>query len=147
MSLKETLQDELKTALKAKNKTKLNTIRSIINAVKNFEINNQKELNDSEIEKIISTLVKQRKDSIEQFKQGGRDDLVSKEEEELKILMRFLPEQLSTEEIENRVKEIIAELGNVTKKDFGKVMKATMQKLQNKADGKIVNRIVKSLLQ
>jgi uncharacterized protein YqeY len=147
MSLKEKLQNELKIALKSKDKVKLAVVRAIVNAVKNFEINNKAELDDKGVEKIISSLVKQRKDSIEQFKAGNRDDLVKQEEAELEILLGFLPEQLGDEEVEKAVKEIISELGNVTKKDFGRVMKAVMQKLQNRADGKTVNRIVKNILQ
>ena len=147
MSLKETLQNEMKTALKAKDKIKLTTIRSIINAVKNFEINNKTELDDNGIEKIISTLLKQRKDSIEQFKAGGRQDLVEKEEKELEILRSFLPEQLSVDEVEKIIKDTISELGNVTKKDFGKVMKSVMVKVEGRADGKVVNQLVKKILQ
>jgi uncharacterized protein YqeY len=139
MSLKERLNNELKNALKEKQKIKLETIRAIINAVKNYEINNKTELDDSGIEKIISTLVKQRKDSIEQFKKGGREDLVKQEQEELEILLTFLPEQLTEDEIKKIVQETINEMGKVTKKEFGKVMKAIMPKLQNRADGKIVS--------
>ena len=146
MSLKERLNNELKNALKEKQKIKLETIRAIINAVKNYEINNKTELDDSGIEKIISTLVKQRKDSIEQFKKGGREDLVKQEQEELEILLTFLPEQLTEDEIKKIVQETINEMGKVTKKEFGKVMKAIMPKLQNRADGKIVSKIVQDLL-
>jgi uncharacterized protein YqeY len=146
MSLKDRLQSELKEALKAKDKVKLETVRAIINAVKNQEINSKAELDDSAIEKIISTLVKQHKDSIEQFKKGNRDDLVKKEEQELKILISFLPEQLSEEDIKKVVKETIAQLGDVSQKDLGRVMKAVMPKLQNRADGKLVNKIVRENL-
>ncbi len=146
MSLKERLKLELKNALKSKDKVKLGTIRAILNAVKNQEINIKKELDDLEIEKIISTLVKQHKDSIEQFKKGGREDLVEKEQQELDILIEFLPEQLSEKDIEEIVKQTITELGNVSPKDLGKVMKAVMPKIQNKAEGKLVNQIVRKLL-
>ena len=146
MSLKDRLQSELKEALKAKDKVKLESVRAIINAVKNQEINSKTELDDSAIEKIISTLVKQHKDSIEQFKKGNRDDLVKKEEQELKILISFLPEQLSEEDIKKVVKETIAQLGDVSQKDLGRVMKAVMPKLQNRADGKLVNKIVRENL-
>ncbi len=146
MSLKDRLQAELKDALKSKNKIKLETIRSIINAVKNQEINNKTDLNDEAIEKIITTLVKQHKDSIEQFKKGGREDLVKKEEQELEILMQFLPEQLSEDEIREIVQKTIAEIGASSTKDIGKVMKAVMPKLQNRAEGKLVNQIVRESL-
>ena len=146
MSLKEKLKTELKNALKAKDKIRLETIRAIINAVKNQEINSKKELDNNEIEKIIATLVKQRKDSIEQFKKGGRDDLVAKEQQELNILLEFLPEQLTEQEIVTIVKQAISELGNVSQKDLGKVMQKVMPKLQNRADGKLVNQIVRKLL-
>ena len=147
MGLKESLQTEMKVALKSKDKIKLETIRSVLNAVKNFEINNKKELDDTGIEKIIATLVKQHKDSIEQFKKGNREDLVSKEQQELEILMSFLPEQLSEEDIKKVVKEVIDETGNVTKKDFGKVMKSVMSRVGSCADGKLVNQIVKQFIE
>jgi uncharacterized protein YqeY len=146
MSLKETLQQDLKEALKSKDKIKLETVRSVINAVKNYEINNKAELDDEGIQKIINTLVKQHKDSIAQFKQGNREDLASKEEEELKILLNYLPKQLTEEEIKSIISDIIAEIGNVTKKDFGKIMKLVMPKLQNRADGKLVSKLVQTML-
>ncbi len=146
MSLKDRLNRELKEALKSKDKIKLEAIRAIINAVKNQEINKKTDLQDEEIEKIISSLVKQRKDSIEQFKKGERFDLVKKEEKELEILLTFLPEQLSKEEILKIVKDTISQLGATSLKDMGKVMKAVMVKIQNRADGKLVSEIVKENL-
>jgi len=146
MSLKERLQTEMKDSLKSKDKLRLETVRSIINAVRNEEINRKLILDDPLIEKVITGLVKQRRDSIEQFKIAKRDDLVAKEESELSILMEFLPEQLSEAEIHNIVKSTISEIENVTIKDMGKVMKAVMSKLENKADGKVVSEIVKSFL-
>ena len=146
MPLKESLQTEMKIALKNKDKVRLETIRSVLNAVKNFEINNKKDLDDAGIQKIIATLVKQHKDSIEQFKKGNREDLVAKEQQELNILMSFLPEQLDEDDIKKVVKEVINEIGNVTKKDFGKIMKAVMSKIGSSADGKLVNQIVKQFI-
>ena len=147
MPLKESLQTEMKLALKSKDKIRLETIRAVLNAVKNYEINNKKNLDDAGIQKIIATLVKQHKDSIEQFQKGNREDLVSKEQKELDILMSFLPEQLGEEDIKKIVKEIIDEIGNVTKKDFGKVMKTVMSRIGSSADGKLVNQIVKQFIE
>lgn len=146
MSLKVTLKEEMKKALKAKDKIRLETIRSIINAVKNYEINNKVELDDSGVEKIITTLVKQRKDSIDQFLKGGREDLAAKEQKELEILTNFLPEQLSEEELKKIVKETIQSLGVASKKDFGKIMKNIMPKVGSRADGKTVSKIVQEML-
>ena len=146
MSLKETLQISLKESLKKKDKIRLETVRSVINAVKNYEINNRVELDDSGIEKIIVSLVKQHKDSIEQFKKGDREDLAAQEEEELNILMEFLPEQLNEEDIKKIIKETIEELGTVTKKEFGKVMKSVMNKIGTRADGKLVSKLVNQFI-
>jgi len=146
MNLKEQLIEEMKTAAKAKDKLRLSTIRMVRSEIKNREIALRHELSDDEILKLLGTMVKQRKDSINQFKKGGREDLVAKEEQELEILNVYLPEPMDALEIENIVKTVIAETGAAGKKDMGKVMQAVMALAAGRADGKEVNRMVSSLL-
>ena len=146
MSLKEQLTEEMKTAAKAKDKLKLSTIRMVRAEIKNKEIALRHDLSDEEILKLLGTMVKQRKDSISQFKKGGREDLAAKEEQELKILAAYLPEPMSAVEIEALVKTVIAETGATGKKDMGKVMQAVMARVAGRADGREVNRMVSSLL-
>jgi uncharacterized protein YqeY len=146
MSLKEQLTEEMKTAAKAKDKLKLSTIRMVRSEIKNREIALRHELNDDEILKLLGTMVKQRKDSISQFKKGGREDLAAKEELELGILGVYLPEPMTADEIEEIVKTAIAETGAAGKKDMGKVMQAVMARVAGRADGKEVNRMVSSQL-
>ena len=146
MNLKEQLTEEMKTAAKAKDKLRLSTIRMVRSEIKNREIALQHELGDDEILKLLGTMVKQRKDSISQFKKGGREDLAAKEALELEILGVYLPEQMTAGEIETMVKAVIAETGAVGKKDMGKVMQAVMARVAGRVDGKEVNRMVSSLL-
>lgn len=146
MNLKDQLAGAMKTAAKAKDKLRLTTIRLVRAEIKNREIALRHDLNDDEILKLLGTMVKQRKDSIEQFKKGGREDLVAKEEQELEILNAYLPEPMDAVEIEHIVKTVIAETGAESKKDMGKVMQAVMAKVAGRADGKEVNRMVSSLL-
>ncbi|MCD6151877.1 MAG: GatB/YqeY domain-containing protein [Deltaproteobacteria bacterium] len=146
MNLKEQLTEEMKTAAKAKDKLKLSTIRMVRSEIKNREIALRHEVNDDEVLKLLGTMVKQRKDSISQFKKGGREDLAAKEELELKILGVYLPEPMNVAEIENIVKTVIAETGATGKKDMGKVMQAVMARVAGRADGKEVNRMVSSQL-
>jgi len=146
MNLKDQLTEEMKGAARAKDKLRLGTIRMVRSEIKNREIALRHELSDDEILKLLGTMVKQRKDSISQFKKGGRDDLAAKEEQELEILQAYLPEQLDAAEIEKIVKAVIAETGAVGKKDMGKVMQAVMARVAGRADGREVNRLVSSLL-
>jgi len=146
MTIKEKLQQDLKESLKKKDTIRLNTVRSIINAIKNKEIDLRKELTEDEIYGILNTLAKQRRESIEQYEKGGRQDLVEQEKRELEIILEYLPEQLSDEEIEKIVKETIEEVGASSIKDMGKVMKAVMPKVKGRADGKKVNEMVKKFL-
>ena len=142
MSLKEKIENDLKEAMKAKESLKVSCLRLIKAAVKNKEIDVRGALDEAQITSILSTLAKQRKESIEQFKKGGRDDLVKQEEAELAILNSYLPKQMSEKEIEEIIVKTIAEVGAKDIKEAGKVMKAVMPKVAGKADGKIVNAIV-----
>lgn len=146
MSLNDRLMSEMKQAAKAKDKVRLSTIRMIRASIKNKEIEKRKELDDKEIVEIISTLVKQRRESIKQFRQGNRDDLAKKEEAELEIVLSFMPKQLSREEIEKKVTEVIQETEAKSVTDMGKVMKVLMADMTGKADGRVVNEIVREKL-
>lgn len=147
MSLKQRLTDELKNAMKNKEQLRKNVITMIRSDIKQIEVDKRVELSDEDIIEIISKQAKQRKDSIEEFRKGGRDDLAQQSEEELKVLMEYLPEQLSEEEIEAVIKEVITDTGATSMKDMGKIMASAMPKLKGRADGKIVNQIVRNILQ
>lgn len=146
MPLHEQLTQDLKTAMKNKDQVKLTTIRQIRATMKNREIEVGHELNEEELLKVIATLVKQHKDSIEQFQQGGRDDLVAKEQAELTILEAYLPQAMSAEEIAMLLTEAIAAVQATSAKDLGKVMKYLMPKTQGRVDGKLLNQLVKQRL-
>lgn len=146
MSLKERFSSELKDSLKAGDRLKLSTIRLIMASLKNREIEKRDSLSEEEIIDLLVSLSKQRKESIEEFKKGGRQDLVDKETEELKIIESYLPQQLTPEEIKKIIGETITETGASGSKDIGKVMKVLMPKVKGRADGKLVNEMVKELL-
>ncbi len=140
------LQEEMKAAMKSGDKERLSTIRMLISEVKKVQIDQKKELSDEEIIQILQRYAKQRKESIKQYKEAGREDLAEKEERELKIVQEFLPEQLSEEEIQKIVEEAIQETGASSMKDMGKVMKVVMEKVKGRAEGSVVSSIVKQKL-
>ncbi|MBW1739535.1 MAG: GatB/YqeY domain-containing protein [Deltaproteobacteria bacterium] len=146
MSLKKTILQQLTAATKAKDTIKMNTLRMLRAAIKNREVELRTELEDQEILRLIHTQIKQHKEAIRQFNEGGRNDLVKKEEDELAILMSFMPEQLSEEAIAKIVTQVIQELNAKDMRDIGRVMKTLMARLAGSADGKIVNEIVKKQL-
>ena len=146
MSLEERLVDEMKQAMKSNDKVRLSTIRMIRTAVKNKEIDLRKKLDDDEILRVIQGMVRKSEESIEQFKAGGRMDLVEKETKEIEILKSYLPQSLSQEEIVKIIDESIQETQASSLKDLGKVMKSVMPKLTGKADGKLINQLVKERL-
>ena len=148
MSLKTQLMDDMKAAMKAKEagKQKLAVIRMVRSAIRQAEIDGRKELNDNDIIALISKEVKMRKDSIDEFEKGGRQDLVDQTQAEIAVLMPYLPEQLSEDEVKALVQEAISVTGATTPKDMGKVMGVLMPKVKGRADGKMVNTIVKELL-
>ncbi|MGC8820204.1 MAG: GatB/YqeY domain-containing protein [Fervidobacterium sp.] len=146
MSLKEKILNDMKEAMKDKDELRLRVLRSIKTAIGYFEVEGEKkEATDDDIQKLILKEIKKRQESIEAYKQAGREDLAKVEEEELKILQEYAPKMLSREEIQTIVKEVIEQL-NATQKDFGKVMKEVMTKVKGAADGKLVNEIVKEML-
>jgi uncharacterized protein YqeY len=146
MSLRERLNEELKASMKSKDELKLSVIRMVRSSIKNREIEKQHELDDREIIEIISTLCKQRRESIRLFKEANRQDLVDKEEKELALLLEFLPQQLTREELEDLVRKTIAECGAQGPKDMGRVMKALQPGVAGRADGKLVSDVVKEQL-
>ncbi|RBP45494.1 GatB/YqeY domain-containing protein [Garciella nitratireducens] len=147
MSLKERLLKDLKQSMKEKDTIKKSTITMVRAAVLQVEKDKKIELNDEEIIDIIAKQVKQRKDALQDFKRGAREDLMEQTQREIAILTEYLPQQLSKGEIENIVMETISEVGAVSIKDMGKVMSAIMPKVKGRADGAIVNKFVKQHLQ
>lgn len=146
MSLRDDIQKEIAVAMKAGDKLKLSAVRMLLSAVKYKEVDAKRPLTDEEVHQVVSTLVRQRLDSIEQFKQGRRPDLVEKEEAELAMLKAYLPPQLSAGELCEIVKTTAAGIGAVAMKDMGKLMKELMPKVKGKADGKLLSDIVKEVL-
>lgn len=146
MSLEEKLFEEMKQAMKTNGKIRLSTIRMIRSSSKNKEIELRRKLEDEDIFKVIQGMVRKGEESIEQFQAGGRNDLVEKEKMEIEILKSFLPQPISQEEIIKIIDETIQETQASSLKDLGKVMKAVMPRLGGKADGKVINQLVKERL-
>lgn len=146
MGIDEKVNNELVLAAKAKDKVRLSAIRMIKTGVHNREIDLKRKMNEAEFLQLLSTMVKQRKDSIEQFQKGGREDLVEKETAELKVIQEFMPEQMSETDVDREIEMVIKEVGAAGIKDMGKVMKVLMPKLTGKADGKSVGEKVKEKL-
>ena len=146
MSLKEQLTNDMKEAMKAHDKDRLAVIRMVRGAVRQQEIDGKKELGDEDVLAVISKEVKMRRDSIEEFRKGGREDLVEKTEAGIAVLMPYLPAQLSEEEIRGLVQAAVEQTGVASPKDMGKVMGVLMPKVKGRADGKTVNAIVRSML-
>ncbi|HEY3307892.1 MAG TPA: GatB/YqeY domain-containing protein [Desulfuromonadaceae bacterium] len=146
MSLKEQLNDAMKQAMKARDDLRLSAVRMIRSTVQNREIELKHELDDQAVTEVISTLVKQRRESIRLYQEGNRQDLVEKEQAELNILLGFLPTQLTTEEIADLVSRVISETGAQGIKDMGKVMKSLTPLTTGRADGKIVSDTVRQKL-
>lgn len=146
MSLQDQLNNDLKAALKQGDKATAQTIRGLKSAIKYAEIEAGGALDDKETLAVIIKQAKQRRDSMAEFKKGGRTDLVEKEAAELTILERYLPDPLSEAEIEAKVKTVIDELGVTSMQGMGQVMNRVMADLQGQADGKVVSQIVRRLL-
>lgn len=147
MSLKDKINDDLKAAMKSGDKLRLATVRSIRALILEFEKSGAgKELNAEEEINMLTSAAKKRKDSIEQYRNAGREDLASNEENELKILQEYLPKQLTVEEINEMVKNIAEGVGAKVKEDFPKLMPAVMKELKGKADGKTVKSAVEKFL-
>lgn len=148
MSLKDKLNEDMKAAMKEKEagKLRLSVIRMAKAAIKNIEIDKGKELSDEEVIDVLVREVKQRRDAMVEFEKGGRMDTVETLQKEVDILMDYLPEQLSADEIRSLVKEAVEITGAKEAKEMGKVMGVLMPKVKGKADGKLVNQIVREFL-
>ena len=147
MTLNEKVAGEITAAMKAKDAGRLSALRMLKAAIMNKGVEKGRDLDDAEVQQVIASLVKQRRDSIEQFSKAGRTDLVEKETSEIAVLEAYLPPAASAAEIDEAVAAAIAETGASSPKDMGKVMKAVMPKLAGKnADGKVVNEAVRRKL-
>lgn len=146
MDLKTTIQNDIKTAMKAGEAVKLGALRMLSAEIKKKEIDKRTALDEGEIQKTISTMIKQRNEAVDAFTKGGRQDLADKEKEEIAFLQAYLPQQMSREEVEKLVVEIIAETGAAGPADIGKVMKGAVAKTAGRADGKLVNEIARAKL-
>jgi hypothetical protein len=140
------IQDDLKVAVKAQDKVRVSTLRMILSALKNAELEEREELSDEKELAVIASYARRIKESIEEFKKGERGDLVAQEEAELAIVMSYLPEQMTDDEIRREAAKVAAEVGASTPKDMGRVMGEMMKRFKGKVDGAAVNRIVSELL-
>lgn len=146
MSLKDKLKSDLKDAMRAKEITRRDSIRAINTMIKQIEVDQRIDLDDNEIIKLIQKGIKQREEAIAQYKDASREDLAQKEQEQIDIFSQYLPKQLSDEELETAIKEIIEEVGASSMKDMGKIMNPAKEKLGGSADGKRINETVKKIL-
>src|SRR5215475_12083627 len=147
MTLQEKIQSQITEAMRNKDSLRLSVLRMMKSAVKNKEVEKMKPLEEAEVFAVLKSLVKQRKDSVEQFRKGGREELAQKEEAEIRIIEEYLPAAATEDELRRAIEEAIQETGAASIKDMGKVMKATMVRLAGKtADGSRVSQFVKEKL-
>ncbi len=146
MSLKETINNDVKEAMKAKDTKKRDALRLLTSAMKQIEVDERKDLSDEDIIKIIQTQIKRRNDSATQYKDAGRDELMQQELDEIAYYEVYLPKQLTDEELENELKAIVEKVGATSPKDMGKVMGMASKELAGRADGKRISTCVKALL-
>ena len=146
MSLYQQLDQAFKAALKGQKPVAASTLRMLKSAIRYREVELKRSLTEDELLAVVATQAKQRREAVAEFSKGGRPDLVKKEEEELSILLSFLPKQLSVEELETEISGIIGELGAAGPKDLGKVMKTAMARLAGRADGKVIQEIARRRL-
>lgn len=145
-TLEETLRSDLLDATRSRDEVRRNTLRMVISSIGNAKIELGQELSDDEVIKVLQKEAKQRRESIEEFQKGNRDDLVQIEQAELKIIELFLPQQLSEEEIRSFAEQAIANVNAESISDLGQVMRELMPMLEGRADGKVANQIVRELL-
>ena len=146
MSIQAEISAALKDAMREKNEAKLTSLRSVLTAIKIREKEVRRSLEDPEVISLISSQIKQRKESIDYYRKAGREDLVKAEESEMQILQAYMPEELSADEMSQALDQVISEVGAVSMKDMGKVMKVAMAKLAGRADGRAINEMVKKKL-
>lgn len=146
MGLKEQLNEDMKQAMKSGEKLRLSTIRLLLSEIKNAEIRKRGELSEDETRGVVAKEIRRRKEAIEGFTKGNRQDLVDKETLELILLQAYLPEQISPDELERIIKETIEEVEASSPSDLGKVMGSLMPRVKGRADGKLVNRLALEML-
>jgi len=146
MGLSDRIQQEMVLATKNREKERLSALRMIRSALQNRQIEKRGELTDDEVIGVFTSLVKKSKESIEQFQKGNRQDLVEKEQRELQVILSFMPQQMGEEELRAELQRIINELGAKGPKELGSVMKAAMERLKGRAEGRLVNQVAKELL-
>lgn len=146
-ALKRRIDEDLKKALKSRDALRLSVLRMLKSEIRYKEIEKRSELSDDEVISVLSSSIKRHKDSIQQFEKAGREDLASKEKTELEVILNYMPEQLTEEELSHIVSEAIKEVNAAGPADLGKVMKQVMPEVRGKADGKKVNQLVASQLQ
>jgi uncharacterized protein len=146
MSLSDRLNEDMKLAMKSQDKFKLSVIRMVRAAIKNVEIDQRRTLEEEEVLDILNREIKQRRDSLQEFEKAGRDDLAENLKAEIAVLMEYMPQQLTEEEVKAIVQQTIQEVGASSKADMGKVMGALMPKVKGRADGKLINGLVQQLL-
>jgi uncharacterized protein YqeY len=145
VSLKDKINQDVKEAMKAKDVVKRDTLRLLTSAMKQVEVDERRELSDDDVLKLIQKQIKQRNESITQYKEAGRDDLVEAESKELEIFKEYMPKQLSDDELLVALKDIIAEVGATSIKDMGRIMGVATKKLSSSADGKRINETIKKI--
>lgn len=146
MSLVDRLNQDMKLAMKNKDKLKLSVIRMVKSAIKNAEINQGTPLTDEQVLAVVTCELKQRRDSLQEFEKAGREDLAAPTRDEINILLEYMPEQMGEDEIRRLVSEAIQQVSAQSKKDIGKVMGVLMPKVKGRADGALVNKIVQEML-
>ncbi len=144
--IKKKLQDDVKAAMKSRDQLTLDTLRMVLSAIKNKEIEKKADIDDSVISSLISTLVKQRREAAELYRKGDREELAQKEEKEIVLLQAYLPEEISKDEICRIVDDGLKEAGANSLADMGKAMKVVMAKVAGRADGKVVSEVVREKL-
>ncbi len=140
------IQEDLRIAVKAQDKPRIGTLRMILNALRNAELEEREELSDEKELAVIASYARRIKESIEEYRKASREDLVSKEDAELAVVLSYLPEQMSDEDIRREAARVIADLGASTPRDMGRVMGEIMKRFKGKVDGAAVNRVVSELL-
>jgi uncharacterized protein YqeY len=146
MTINEQIKADIKSAMRAKETAKRDTLRNIQALVKQIEVDERREVTDIDMEAILMKYAKQREDAIAQFSQAGREDLVTKEEAELEVVKAYLPEPMSNKELEETLKEIISDIGATSMKDMGRIMSQAKEIIGSRADGSRINSCVKSIL-
>ena len=146
MTLKERIKNDIKEAMRAKDTARRDTLRNINAAIKQIEVDERRELEDADVERILLKYAKQREDAIEQFRAAGRDDLVAKDDAELALVKSYLPEPMNPEELEEELRAIVEECGAQSMKDMGRVMALARERIGSRADGGAISSVVKKIL-